>query len=178
MLNSQGFGGLLNMQTRISGSWEYEEQTQILTLNMTASGLGRSAQEAIQIRMTGREQGEITGQDFAGRNFVIQRRASTRDTRAGLVEVREAFAGFVASDLDSDNLEEEIGKLMPAIELYEEILRASGPPPREGAASLAGGFRALYVGKQSRQLAAGAVIAQGLAMTVLKKIDERLQSLH
>lgn len=183
LVAAEGMAGLLNMQSSISGTWEYEEHTEILTLNLIAHGLGRSVQETIQIRTTGREQGEISGQDFAGRSYVIKRLTRVRDTRATLIEVREAFAKFIGTDFGPDTIKDEIEKLVPAVELYEEVLRSSraDQPTRPASVPQKGNLvqtlRRLYLGKEEGQLAAGAVVAKGIAMTFMKKIDEQLKNL-
>jgi hypothetical protein len=183
VLAAEGMAGLLNVQSSISGTWEYEEHTEILTFNLIAQGFGREFQETIQIRITGREQGEISGQDFAGRSYVIKRLAGVRDMRAALIEMREAYAKFIGTDFEPETLKDEIVKLLAALEPYENVLQSSRADQSgqtsvpQGAASLAQALRSMYLGKSGKQLAAGVVVAKGIAMTMMNKIDEQLKSL-
>jgi hypothetical protein len=73
LMRSIGAAELLNVRYSVSGTWEYEEHTEILTLDLTAHGLGQDAQEKVQIRTTGREVGEIQGKDLSGRTYAIRR---------------------------------------------------------------------------------------------------------
>lgn len=130
ILASEGKADLLNMQSSISGTWKYEEHTEILTLNLIAHGLGKEFHETIQIRTTGRELGEIRGRDFAGRDYVIKRVTAVREVRAALLELREAFARFRDADLDQAAFKHEIDIVVAACEAaspYLDALRSLGP---------------------------------------------------
>ena len=64
LIRSQGASDLLNLRASVSGTWEYEEHTEILTLDIAAHGLGQEFREKVQVKTTGREVGEIQGRDF------------------------------------------------------------------------------------------------------------------
>lgn len=68
-----GMGGILSTRIPAHGSWSYDQRSQILTLNVTATGIGPKNTEILRIRTTGRERGAIQGQDLAGREWTFQR---------------------------------------------------------------------------------------------------------
>ena len=177
LVSAEGFGGLLNMQSKIEGDWEYEEFTELLTLKLTAHGYGQTFTETIRVRITGRESGEISGQDDAGRNYVIQRMTSVGDMKVALIKQREIWAKFVNSDFKSDQLKEEIEKLISALEKNEKAIR-SVSSNRSGnisdSQSSNQSLRSLYSGKTESQLNAGSIIAKAIAAGFMKKIDEQL----
>lgn len=73
LIRSVGASDLLNLRPSVSGTWEYEEHTEILTLDLAAHGLGQEFREKVQVRTTGREVGEIQGNDLSGRTYAIRR---------------------------------------------------------------------------------------------------------
>jgi hypothetical protein len=73
MAKQLGMAGLATMRMPVQGSWSYDRGTQMLTLDMTASGFGQTNREVITIRTTGRENQALTGQDSAGRTWTVQR---------------------------------------------------------------------------------------------------------
>jgi hypothetical protein len=178
MVAAEGMAGFLNMKLRVTGSWEYEEHAEILTLNLSVDGLGRRSEETIQIQTTGRERGEISGQDFAGRDFVIKRVTPVRETRAALLELREAYARFLDTDFDPDTFKQDIEDLVVAVEAawpYMVALQPTGPVQPQKGASLPEVLRNFAA--DEKKLAAGSVVAKGTVGVLIKKLDERLRNL-
>jgi hypothetical protein len=68
-----GMGGLLTMRIPVHGSWSYDQGTQVLTLELSASGFGQQTHDTVKIRTTGREKQAISGQDLGGRMWTLQR---------------------------------------------------------------------------------------------------------
>ena len=73
-----GASDLLNLQFSVSGTWEYEDHTEILTLDTTTHGFGQEFREKVQIRVTSRERDKIQGQDFSGRTYTLRRISSEK----------------------------------------------------------------------------------------------------
>jgi hypothetical protein len=70
-----GIGHLADMRARVEGSWEYDEGTDVLTLDMTVSSFGQVSNEVIQVKMTGKDKRSIRGRDLTGRPFTLSRRS-------------------------------------------------------------------------------------------------------
>lgn len=66
-LNLSGF------EIPISGSWTYDQGTQIFELMITASGYGKTNTDTVRIKTTGRERGAVQGQDMGGRTWSLTR---------------------------------------------------------------------------------------------------------
>lgn len=72
-------GGLLsqipltNTTFPVYGNWSYEAGTQILTLNITAKGMGQQQSSEVKIFATGKEKGVIHGQDLYSCRWSLQR---------------------------------------------------------------------------------------------------------
>ena len=64
---------LLERQIPVYGKWSYDQVTQALTLNTTASILGQEQHDTVRILATGREEGAISGEDLGGRFWKLQR---------------------------------------------------------------------------------------------------------
>ncbi len=73
MIQDMGMGHFLNIEFPISGTWTYEQGNKLLTLTVTASGFGQTTTDIVKIITTGRERGEIQGQDIGGRTWTIRR---------------------------------------------------------------------------------------------------------
>lgn len=73
LARSLGVGGILNTRIPVQGNWSYDRGSQILAVTITANGFGQHNTETVRIRTTGRERGEIQGQDLAGRTWPFRR---------------------------------------------------------------------------------------------------------
>lgn len=69
----------------------------MLTLTVTASGFGQQNTDVVRIRTTGRERGEIQGQDLAGRTWTL-RRVEKRNERQ---ELRDTLQNLVDTSINS-----------------------------------------------------------------------------
>ena len=63
------------MASRISmtGNWSYDQEGQILTIDVTARMFGKSNHQIIYIHATGNEKGEIQGRDSQGVLWTLRR---------------------------------------------------------------------------------------------------------
>ncbi|MGA8863301.1 MAG: hypothetical protein WBM09_03075 [Gallionella sp.] len=68
-----GMTGLLTMRIPVHGSWSYDQGTQLLTLELSASGFGQQTHDTVMIRTTGHENQALSGQDLQGRVWTIKR---------------------------------------------------------------------------------------------------------
>ncbi len=68
-----GMEHILTMRVRVHGNWSYDQNTQTLTLVISASGFGQQTTDTVRIQTTGREKGTIQGQDLAGRMWSLRR---------------------------------------------------------------------------------------------------------
>ena len=78
LARSMGMEGILNMRIPVQGNWSYDRGSQILTLNMTASGFGQQNTDIVRIRTTGREEGAIQGQDLSWRTWTLRLEADKK----------------------------------------------------------------------------------------------------
>ena len=103
-----GMGGMLTMRNPFHRSWSYDRRTQILTIETSARVvLGRQQNDTITIRVTGREQGAISGQDLAGRHWTLRpvgESTRSRAIEAKRQEVRQGFRKILDSAKDSPAL--------------------------------------------------------------------------
>jgi len=98
LLRSLGVSDLLDLRFDVSGTWEYEELTEILTLDTAAHGFGQEFREKVQVRITGREVGEIQGRDFSGRTYVI-RRLPSFELEQSLLQLGRTIEDFNAAEV-------------------------------------------------------------------------------
>ena len=177
MMAASGMANLLDIQSSISGSWGYDDHTQILTLNMTAHGLGQSFQETIHVQTTGEERGEISGVDFSGRSYALRRMIGVHEIRSALIGLQEAYTRFLSVDLGPETFQDEVEKLLSETEPHNRFLQSANAnqPVTSGDSSrgsLAENLRRLGDGGAS-----GRIAAQAIVMGFKKKIDERLANL-
>jgi hypothetical protein len=111
-MQSVGASDLLNLRASVSGTWEYEEHTEILTLDIAAHGLGQDFREKVQVRTTGREVGEIQGKDFSGRTYAI-RRLPGYDLKESLLDLERTLEHFAAVEMTPATIQQE-GELVLA----------------------------------------------------------------
>jgi hypothetical protein len=115
ILRGLGASDLLNLRFSISGTWEYEERTEILTLDMAAHGFGQEFREKVQIRITGREQDVIQGRDFSGRTYTL-RRLPGSELKESLLLLERTFAGFDAVEVTPATMQSVIDSLSASVD--------------------------------------------------------------
>lgn len=102
-----GMSGLLSMRIPIHGSWSYDRGSKTLTIK-TSTGVvfGKQQNDTITIRATGHEKGAITGQDLAGRTWMLRRVGESARSRGDdpKQEVREELQKILESGKDSPAL--------------------------------------------------------------------------
>jgi acyl carrier protein len=94
LVQASGVGHIWATPIPIHGSWTYDDRTETLTLDITATGFGTKSQDTIRVRATGRERGAIQGTDFAGRSWTL-RRAETSAAADQDKPAREERGGSV-----------------------------------------------------------------------------------
>lgn len=119
LMRSLGASDLLNLRPGVSGTWEYEESTEILTLDIAAHGLGQDFREKVEVRTTGREIGEIQGKDFSGRTYAI-RRLPGPDLKASLLQLEEALAHYASVEVTPDTIQQELDVVLAAVGTVEQ----------------------------------------------------------
>jgi hypothetical protein len=120
LIKSLGASDMLNLRFSISGTWGYEEHTEILMLDMVAHGFGQEFREKVQVRTTGREVGEIQGQDFSGRTWKIRRLPSS-ELKESLLHLERTLAertltDFKAVDVTPTTMQRAIDDLSTSVD--------------------------------------------------------------
>ena len=118
MMRSVGTSDLLNVRSNITGTWEYEEHTEILTLDFAAHGLGQEFRETVQVRMTGREVGEIQGKDFSGRAYAI-RRLPGAELKERLRDLERSLGHLASVELSPATIQQEVETVLASGEALE-----------------------------------------------------------
>jgi len=119
LMQSIDASDLLNLRPSVSGTWEYEEHTEILTLEIFAHGLGQDVRERVQIRATGREVGEIQGKDFSGRTYVIRRLPSS-ELKQCLLHLEQTLTKFGTTKMTPDTIQQDLDDIYADIDAVEE----------------------------------------------------------
>jgi hypothetical protein len=73
-LNELGMGHLAKMKIPITGSWSYDDRGNTLLLDVTASFVGQSNRDIVQIQTTGKESGWLTGMTQGGMPWKLRRK--------------------------------------------------------------------------------------------------------
>jgi hypothetical protein len=100
LLKIFGASDLLNLQFSVSGNWEYEDNTKILTLDMVSHGFGKEFHEKVQVRITGREADKIQGKDFSGRTYTLLRLPGS-ELKESLLHLERTLAERTLADFNA-----------------------------------------------------------------------------
>jgi len=115
ILKRLGAFDLLNLRFSISGTWEYEEHTEILTLDMVAHGFGQEFREKVQLRITRRERDLIQGRDFSGRMYTL-RRLPGSDLKESLLHLESTLADFNAVDVTPATMQQAVDGVSSSVD--------------------------------------------------------------
>jgi len=115
ILRALGVSDLLDLRFSISGTWGYEEHTEILTLDMVAHGFGQEFQEKVQVRITGREADKIQGKDFSGRTYTLLRLPGS-ELKESLLHLERTLADFNAVEVTPATMQSALDSLSASVD--------------------------------------------------------------
>lgn len=130
LVRTLGAADLLNIRPSVSGTWEYEESTEILTLDIATHGFGQEFREKVQVRATGHEDGEIQGKDLSGRTYVIRRMPGS-DLKASLLQLEEEFEKLASLKATPEAYQQQIDVVLSTIftiERHRSVVNQTADP--------------------------------------------------